>query len=415
MNTVVFSPNGNLLASASKDKTIKIWDPVAKDLRGSLEGHVSEVNTVNFSNTGLVLASASRDKTVRLWDLTIDDSRITSETYHLDKVNSVVISPNGRILASASDDKTIRLWDPITGDLRCKLEGHLAPVNTIAFSPDGQTLASGSGRPYPNDDPDSEIRLWDSFTGDLRGTLEAYADHLITLAFSPDGQLLASGSHRDSVWLWNISKGELRGFFGFHSKPVNIVCFSPDNRFLASASGEADPELFKFNSSKKSSKCWDIRFWDSITGDLDGALEGHSGPIVKVAFSPDGQILASAAYDDSVRLWDVRKKTLLQQIQHQYAGNMFFNVVGSRLVVDGRVFEISSASLTALVQERTSTEGSYGLSFDKQWVSWKGQDFLWLPIAYRPSAYAFGANLLVMGSGSGRMTFVALSDTVHPF
>ena len=125
--------------------------------------------------------------------------------------------------------------------------------------------------------------------------------------------------------------------------------------------------------------------------------------------------MASVSNDDTVRLWDVRKKILLQKIQHQYVGSVFFNEDGSRLVLDGRVFEISSASLTASLPERTSTDGSYSLSVDRQWVSWKGHNVLWLPVNRRPSAYAFRDNVLVMGSPLGRMTFLAFSTTIPPY
>ena len=202
----------------------------------------------------------------------------------------------------------------------------------------------------------------------------------------------------ENVRLWNPFTGESRGILKGHFQTVNVVCFSPDNQLLASASDDNT-----------------VRLWDTITGDLLAMLEGHSRGILQVVFSPDGQILASAAPYDNIRLWNVEKKTLFQQIQHPYAGNMFFYDDGSRLALDGRVFEISSTSLTAFLQERTSTEGSYGLSFDKQWVCWKGHNILHLPITYRPSAYAFRDNMLVMGSEGGRMTFVELSSTILPF
>ena len=251
----------------------------------------------------------------------------------------------------------------------------------------------------------------------MRGKLEGHSDQVTTLAFSSDGQLLASGSDGgmfgyENVRLWNPFTGESRAILKGHSEPVNVVCFSPDNQLLASASGatdQGDPRI-----SRKSDENT-VRLWDPITGDLSAKLEGHSTGIAQVVFSPDGQTLASAAPYDNIRLWNVEKKTVLQQIQHPYAGNMFFYEDGSRLAVDGRVFEISSTSLTAFLQERTSTEGSYGLNFDKQWVTWKGSNFLHLPITYRPSAYAFRDNMLVMGSEGGRMTFVVLSKTVFPF
>ncbi|KAF8542140.1 putative WD-repeat protein [Trichophaea hybrida] len=278
VTAVAFSPDGLLLASASLDRTVRLWDPSTGASRGTLEGHSDYVYAVAFSPDGQLLASASFDRTVRLWDPSTGASRGTLEG-HSDYVKAVAFSPDSQRLASASFDRTVRLWDPLTGASRGTLEGHSDYVYAVAFSQDGQLLASASG--------DRTVRLWDPSTGGSRGTLRGHSDYVRAVAFSPDGQLLASASSDRTVRLWDPSTRASRGTLEGHSSPAYAVAFSPDSQLLASASGDRT-----------------VRLWDPSTGASRGTLEGHSGYVRAVAFSPDGQRLASASDDRTVRLWD---------------------------------------------------------------------------------------------------------------
>ncbi|KAI5856229.1 vegetative incompatibility protein HET-E-1 [Tricharina praecox] len=278
VSAVAFSPDGKLLASASDDKTVRLWDPATRTCRATLEGHSDCVNAVAFSPDGKLLASASADTTVRLWDPATGTCRATLEG-HSGWVSAVAFSPDGKLLASASADTTVRLWDPATGTCRATLEGHSRLVSAVAFSPDGKLLASASD--------DETVRLWDPATRTCRATLEGHSDWVRAVAFSPDGKLLASASADTTVRLWDPATGTCRATLEGHSKWVSAVAFSPDGKLLASASIDTT-----------------VRLWDPATGTCRATLEGHSQWVSAVAFSHDGKLLASASYDTTVRLWD---------------------------------------------------------------------------------------------------------------
>ncbi|MBN3944395.1 AAA-like domain-containing protein [Nostoc sp. NMS9] len=278
VNSVVFSPDGKTLASASYDKTIKLWNRDTGKEITTLRGHSDSVNSVVFSPDGKTLASASYDKTIKLWNRDTG-KEITTLRGHSDKVNSVVFSPDGKTLASASSDKTIKLWNRDTGKEITTLRGHSDKVYSVMFSPDGKTLASASD--------DKTIKLWNLDTHKEITTLRGHSNWVNSVVFSPDGKTLASASYDKTIKLWNLDTHKeittLRG----HSNWVNSVVFSPDGKTLASASYD------------KTIKLWNLDTHKEIT-----TLRGHSNWVNSVVFSPDGKTLASASYDKTIKLWN---------------------------------------------------------------------------------------------------------------
>lgn len=325
VKTAVFSPDGNTIASASRDKTIKLWN---KDgtLITSTEGHSDRIWQAVFSPDGKTIASASTDKTIKLWKIEADKTLVLLTTLlgHGDGVRAVAFSPDGQMLASASDDKTIKLWK-LDGQLITTLNGHSAIVNGVAFSPDGQMLASASD--------DKTVKLW-NLDGQLITSLTNHTEVVSGVAFSSDGQMLASSSWDKTIKLWKLETEKMPTLLATltGNSEVAGIAFSPDSKTIASSN-------------------WDetVKIWKS-DGTLMTTLSGHKDRVWGVAFSPDGQAIASASDDKTIKLWKLKNPLITSLTGHKAV------VIGIAFSPDGQAIASTSDDKTVKLWKLDGTE-----------------------------------------------------------
>ena len=338
---VAFSPDGATLASAVGflNNTVRLWDlATGTEKLAIVLGDSESVAHIAFSPDGKTLAivgSSSSNYSIFFCDpVTGEKNQIL--TGHDYRITSIAFSPNSKTFASSDKwgDFPIRLWDVATGRHTYYLAGDIRRIEDITFSPDGTTLAGVTG------EDDGNLHFWDVKTGARTATVTGHIRTVEHIAFTADGTMLVTVGDRSTL-LWNVSTGtyrtgvQRRYVFGY---PAQLHIYggtlAVDNHnssisLLDSLTGDAKMTLYR------PSDAWDvssdayprisdiaisldgstvasadytksehtISIWDTITGEHKHTLPGHAGRINAIAFSPDGELLASGSDDTAIRVW----------------------------------------------------------------------------------------------------------------
>ncbi|HKB40780.1 MAG TPA: WD40 repeat domain-containing protein, partial [Gemmataceae bacterium] len=244
---IAFSPDRKLLAMASGDGTVGLWETDTGRKLRALTGHKRMLTAAAFSPDGRTLASASIDKTIRIWDVA-EGKELKRWPVKAEEVRPLVFSPDGKLLAWATgEDSVIHLWSAESGKEVRRLEGHAGGAldngfferpTLIVFAPDGRTVLTSRQN-------DPALRLWEVASGKERRQLQqpelvtGSNGALIAAAFSPTGRVLACSRLDGTVELWETITGKRIAQFRGHRDSVRSLVFSADGRRLASGSSDS--------------------------------------------------------------------------------------------------------------------------------------------------------------------------------
>ena len=436
IGSMAFSPDSKLLALGSPDGPVRVRNMAKKEEDVVFRGHAGPVEAVYFSPDGRLLASLSTDATVRIWDVqaSVNGFYPSAGVESQDKlgwISAVSCSPNKRLVVVYSNpDEEISVWKATTGDLCYRLKGghpsfsvdsqlllsgskdgtvRLLNVQSWndrsfikgcsympVFSPDGQLMASTSRI-------DCSIHIWDSQTGDDHFVFYGHSELIHDLVFSPTDQLLGSASYDCTIQLWDLETGECSHFFTMVGHPV---AFAPNGSFLALSSYNSD-QLRLLNPHAGTCH-FNLCFPIADFGNL-----GYFRDTCTITFSPNSDFMAATTLPGRmVWLWDTRiGEQLLSLSCSSFKPRIEFGARSDVVFVDGIAHQIPSAHLSdAEIAELSRSVSDLQLRSSGQWVTKSSEWILWIPTEHRGSTYTIHGNQVIVGSGSGCVTFLWFDD-----
>ncbi len=313
INAIDFADDGKTLASASRDRTAKVWDATTgKDLQ-TFKGNPSNVKGLAYEQNIVYASTGKFSKEKKAWEGEIKawDVKSGKDTKtlvgHSDEIECLALSKDGKFLASGSQDQTAKIWDLASGKDVQTFKGHTGAIQGVAFSPDGKKLATASG--------DGTVKLWDAQSGKDLATFKVAETKIkvkdakgketdavekgrpfTTVAFRPDGKRLAAGTLDGVIKLYDVdTQKEIQELKA--NEGIWALAYSPDGSRLAS--GGYVSSAYTPNGSI-------IQLWDANTGKEMQAIKAHLQTVTTLAFSPTAPRLASGSIDGKIKIWALK-------------------------------------------------------------------------------------------------------------
>lgn len=394
-----FSPSGKQVLTASSDTTTRLWDTTTGKEMRRFVGRSSTVNSALFSSDGSQLLTRSSRPAVMMWDERVNDLRTSSGVSsvalwdlttgkqehrllgYADSVTSMTFHPSRKWLLTSSTDGTARLWDTTTDKENKRFTGHTGTVRTAIFSPDGEQILTGG--------KDGSARLWSVETGKEIRRFQANKESVYIAIFSPSGTEILTVGMDAVARLWSVETGkEIRHFEGYLSE-IDAAFFSPNGDFIATTGDgigilwdtktgkffrlleRNDAPFAPFSPDGKQIltttefSSTEFTLWDVATGRELRSLLAHTANSQSAIFSPNGESILSASWDNTAHLWNLSGS----QSNQRFTGHM--SVVTTAIFLpDGKHICTTSADATTRLWDiKTGRELCSLISFlDGTWA-----------------------------------------------